>query len=266
MGRKSRDRPERLLRKSISAEAELWCDPQFAVEHGPIAEKILEAAQQRKADLIVLGVHRPSGFPGAATHLPMATRTNGDSGGRARCLRSAAERAGSSRWEGEKMYTYSRLLDHPLALDARIEFIAERRQELAFPTRGVHRYPAQYVSRWKMKNGEETVLRPIRPDDEPLMANFHKTLSDKSVYLRYFHMESLSARVANERLIRKCFVDYGQGMALVAERTVPETGQHEILAVGRLSKMPGSRGSGSGCAGERSLPAGQDWAANWCGA
>ena len=30
-------------------------------------------------------------------------------------------------------------------------------------------------------------------------------------------------------------------MALVAERTVPETGQHEILAVGRLSKMPGSR-------------------------
>lgn len=62
----------RLLRKSISAEAELWCDPHFAVEHGPIAEKILEAAQQRKADLIVLGVRRPSGFPGAATHLPMA--------------------------------------------------------------------------------------------------------------------------------------------------------------------------------------------------
>lgn len=62
----------RLLRKSIPAEAELWCDPHFAVEHGPIAKKILEAAQQRKADLIVLGARRPSGFPGVATHLPMA--------------------------------------------------------------------------------------------------------------------------------------------------------------------------------------------------
>jgi nucleotide-binding universal stress UspA family protein len=63
----------RLLRKLVPAEVELWCEPHFAVEHGPIAEKVLEVAKQRNADLIVLGVHRPSGFPGAATHLPMAT-------------------------------------------------------------------------------------------------------------------------------------------------------------------------------------------------
>jgi nucleotide-binding universal stress UspA family protein len=63
----------RLLRKLVPAEVELWCEPHFAVEHGPIAEKVLEVAQERKADLIVLGVHRPSGFPGAATHLPIAT-------------------------------------------------------------------------------------------------------------------------------------------------------------------------------------------------
>ena len=92
-----------------------------------------------------------------------------------------------------------------------------------------------------MKNGEEILFRPIRPDDEPLMVSFHKTLSEQSVYLRYFHMENLSARVAHDLLIRKCFIDYNQEMALVAERTVPETGQHEILAVGRLSKMPGGQ-------------------------
>jgi len=92
-----------------------------------------------------------------------------------------------------------------------------------------------------MRNGEEILFRPIRPDDEPLMVNFHKTLSEQSVYLRYFHMENLSARVAHERLIRKCFVDYSQEMALVVERTAPENGQREILAVGRLSKMPGGR-------------------------
>ncbi len=63
----------RLLHKLVPVEAELWCEPHFAVEHGPIAEKILEVAKRRNADLIVLGVRRPSGFPGAATHLPMAT-------------------------------------------------------------------------------------------------------------------------------------------------------------------------------------------------
>ncbi|MGA7917882.1 MAG: universal stress protein [Candidatus Acidiferrales bacterium] len=64
---------ERRLHELVPAEAALWCVPQFAVEEGPVAEKILEVAKQRNADLIVLGVHRPRRFPGAATHLPIAT-------------------------------------------------------------------------------------------------------------------------------------------------------------------------------------------------
>lgn len=62
----------RLLRNIVPPEAELWCEPRFVVEKGPAAEKILEVARQRNADLIVLGVRNPTGFPGAATHLPMA--------------------------------------------------------------------------------------------------------------------------------------------------------------------------------------------------
>jgi acetyltransferase len=100
-------------------------------------------------------------------------------------------------------------------------------------------YPAQYVSRWKAKNGEEILFRPIRPEDEPFMVKFHKALSERSVYFRYFHMENLSARVAHDRLVGNCFIDYSQEMALVADRIVPESGQHEILAVGRLIHMPG---------------------------
>ena len=68
-----------------------------------------------------------------------------------------------------------------------------------------------------------------------MMVRFHGTLSDQTVYLRYFHMEKLSTRVAHERLIQKCFIDYGREMALVAERIAPETGRPEIIAVGRLS-------------------------------
>ena len=91
-----------------------------------------------------------------------------------------------------------------------------------------------------MKNGEEILIRPIRPEDEPLMVKFHETLSDRSVYLRYFHMENLSARVAHDRLIRKCFIDYDREMALVADRASPESGQREIIAVGRLNKSHGT--------------------------
>lgn len=136
------------------------------------------------------------------------------------------------------MHTYSHLLEHPMALDAQLEIYGRAAAGDRHPHSEIHFYPSRYTSRWKTRNAEEIILRPIRPQDEPLMIRFHGTLSNDSVYLRYFHMENLSARVAHERLIRKCSADFRQEMALVADRTVPETGKHEILAVGRLSKMP----------------------------
>lgn len=136
------------------------------------------------------------------------------------------------------MHAYSHLIDHPAALDARIAIYGREAAGDRHPNAASHFYPTRYGSRWKMKDGEEIVLRPIRPDDERMMVKFHGALSEQSVYLRYFHMENLSARVAHERLMQKCCADFNREIALVAERTVPETGEHEILAVGRLSKMP----------------------------
>lgn len=62
-----------LLRKLVPPEAEAWCKPQYFVERGNAADKILEFANLRETDLIVLGAHPPKGVPGAATHLPIAT-------------------------------------------------------------------------------------------------------------------------------------------------------------------------------------------------
>jgi len=45
----------RKLRKLVPEEANLWCQPHFFVEQGIPAEKILETAAERNADLIVLG-------------------------------------------------------------------------------------------------------------------------------------------------------------------------------------------------------------------
>lgn len=126
---------------------------------------------------------------------------------------------------------------HLLALDARIALYGPQVAEKDLPRSAIRPYPARYISRWKMKNGEQVLIRPIRPEDEPLMVKFHETLSEKSVYLRYFHMENLDARVAHDRLIRKCFIDYDREIALVADRALPSTLGHEIMGVGRLSKL-----------------------------
>jgi len=98
-------------------------------------------------------------------------------------------------------------------------------------------YPSQYVSPWTLKDGTQVTVRPIRPEDESLMVKFHGTLSDRTVYLRYFGSLSLARRTAHERLVRICFSDYECEMVLVAEYKDPQTGELHILAVGRLNKL-----------------------------
>jgi acetyltransferase len=126
-----------------------------------------------------------------------------------------------------------------LALDARIILHEATVEEKELPKLAIRPYPIQYIQPWTMKNGMTVTIRPIRPEDEPLMVQFHKTLSEQSIYLRYFHLMKLSHRVAHERLVRRCFIDYDREMVLVAERKDAETGNDEIIAVGRLSKLHG---------------------------
>ena len=128
--------------------------------------------------------------------------------------------------------------DKLLALDARVVLADPKIKDADLPHSAIRPYPSQYVSRWKRKDGSRVVIRPIRPEDEPLMVGFHKSLSEESVYLRYFHMAQLSTRVAHERLIRKCFIDYDREMALVAELADPDTGNSCIGGVARLSRAP----------------------------
>jgi acetyltransferase len=116
-----------------------------------------------------------------------------------------------------------------LALDARVILRAE--QEPPVPL-AIRPYPSQYI--WPFRDG--ITIRPIRPEDEPLVLEFHRHVSDYSVYLRYFHPIQYSARIAHERLVRLCFNDYDREIALVAERQDPEP---HLLGISRLSKKHG---------------------------
>ena len=130
--------------------------------------------------------------------------------------------------------------DGLIALDARVVVHGPEVTLDQVPKTAIRAYPTRYVAAWTMKDGNPVTIRPIRPEDEPVMVRFHETLSERSVYLRYFHLMNLEQRTQHERLTRICFIDYDREMALVAERRNPETGESEILGVGRMMKIHGT--------------------------
>lgn len=120
-----------------------------------------------------------------------------------------------------------------IALDARVRLHPPGVQEADLPRPAIRPYPSQYVSTHTLPDGTSVTIRPIRPEDEPLMVRFHATLSEETVYFRYFHLIHLHQRTAHERLLRICFNDYDREIALVAEAHLPDP---EILAIARLSR------------------------------
>ena len=89
-----------------------------------------------------------------------------------------------------------------------------------------------------MKDGSEVTIRPIRAEDEPLMANFHQILSDRTLTMRYLAPILLGDRVTHERLSRITHNDYDREIALVVEGE--ENGSRSIFGVARLSKLRGA--------------------------
>jgi acetyltransferase len=127
-----------------------------------------------------------------------------------------------------------------VALDARVVVHGPEVTEDKLPKLAIRPYPSQYVAPFTMKDGTMANIRPIRPEDEPLMVKFHNMLSERSVMMRYTYLIALSERVAHERLVRICFNDFDRELALVADHQDPYTGEPEIMAVGRMTKVPGT--------------------------
>jgi acetyltransferase len=104
-----------------------------------------------------------------------------------------------------------------IALDARVVLHGAEVSEAQLPRLAIRPYPAQYVTPLTLKDGTPVTLRPIRPEDEPLLVRFHQKLSERSVRNRYFSALKLDQRTAHERLTRVAFYDYDREMAIVVE-------------------------------------------------
>jgi acetyltransferase len=74
------------------------------------------------------------------------------------------------------------------------------------------RYPTHLIDGWRSRRGEQFVLRPVMPQDRPLLQDFYASLSPASRRLR-FHgaVNELTAAT----LDRMSDVDHGQHEALV---------------------------------------------------
>jgi acetyltransferase len=97
-------------------------------------------------------------------------------------------------------------------------------------------YPTKYVMTWRMTDGTEVLLRPIKPEDEPMEHEMLTSLSEKTLRERFFQAIK---HITHEMHVRFCNIDYDREMAIVAEHREGE--KRRILGIGRLIIEPEGR-------------------------
>jgi acetyltransferase len=90
-------------------------------------------------------------------------------------------------------------------------------------------YPSKYVMPWRLKDGTEVTLRPIRPEDEPMELEFIRGLSTESSRFRFFQ---IIKDLPHDALVRFCNIDYDREMAFIAETR--EDSRRVEIGVSRL--------------------------------
>ncbi len=118
-----------------------------------------------------------------------------------------------------------------VVLDARIllDQYQPRRKGHPYQHLVISPYPEKYAKRIPLNDGREVLLRPIRPEDEPIEAEMLKTLSDQSLYFRFF---GYVPKVTHEFLTRMTHIDYDREMALIA--LLEEGDKKQMIGVVRI--------------------------------
>jgi acetyltransferase len=118
-----------------------------------------------------------------------------------------------------------------LALDARIK--VQRTDEKPPHHLIIAPYPSQYESYHTLKDGTVVLLRPIRPEDEPLILELFKTFSKETIVDRFFHVIKVTT---HEQLVRYTQIDYEREIAIIAVGQPP--GRERILGIVQLVFEP----------------------------
>lgn len=128
-----------------------------------------------------------------------------------------------SVYEGKVFAVDVRILLGPTPLD----------RSIPYPHLVIMPYPTKYVVPWKLEDGSDVLLRPIRPEDEALESEFINGLSEETSRYRFFN---IVRNLSHSDLARFCNIDYDREMAIVAE--VTEGGRRREIGVGRIISEP----------------------------
>ena len=120
----------------------------------------------------------------------------------------------------------------PVAIDARIVVEAS---DVAAPRHLIiSPYPNQYESEWLLEDGTPVLIRPMKPEDEFLVADLLDNCSSRTIYFRYF---SVVKSWPHESLVRFTQYDYDREIGIAAIGLPP--GPATMMGVGRLVMPPG---------------------------
>jgi acyl-CoA hydrolase/GNAT superfamily N-acetyltransferase len=124
---------------------------------------------------------------------------------------------------------------HP---DFRAELLhAAKRRRIVYPDQIMpparRPYPAQWESTFTLKDNTEVFVRPIKPDDEPLVQDMFYSFSEQTVYLRY---HSLLKSMPHNKLQVFCNVDYEVEVALIG--LVGPPGNEDVIGIGAYAADP----------------------------
>jgi acetyltransferase len=132
---------------------------------------------------------------------------------------------------------------NPLFINEKEAFVIDARividKELVFAKLEPHQhlvitpYPKKYETLWKLRDGRTVLLRPIKPEDEPLWLEMFQNFSEESIHYRFFQ---IIKDTPHEVRVRYCNIDYDREIAIVPELT--ENGHRKILGVVRVSIEP----------------------------
>jgi len=95
-------------------------------------------------------------------------------------------------------------------------------------------YPKKYEQLWTMRDGRQVLLRPIKPEDEPLWEEMFQNFSEESIRYRFFQ---IIKDTPHETRVRYCNIDYDREIAIVPELT-DKDGKRKILGVVRVGIEP----------------------------
>ena len=128
--------------------------------------------------------------------------------------------------------------DKVIALDARIiiDEDAVKNPQSEFSHLIISPYPTRYIQPWLCRDGRSVLLRPIRPEDEPLEHELIAGLSPESSRFRFFY---IIKDISHDMLSRFCNIDYSREIAIIAEANT--NGKRRNVGVGRLVIQPGTQ-------------------------